>query len=189
MLKYLLFLTVLLSSVVKAQVYVLGQGSYSQLNQQKQASNNVYPSGTGYGAGVGYRKRFYEFEGSFQKFNLSGDINHDDKSNSILHSQISFIMAFNFYFTDRFYGRFGYGFHKIDQTLDKEISDASTEGARKAYNLQEDKMTDGILYGAGFVLYNGRKISIYTQIENMHMSSISASAWSASLGFKFYTGN
>jgi len=63
---------------------------------------------------------------------------------------------------------------------------ASLEGARKAYDLQEDKVTDGVLYGAGFVIYDGKKLSIYTQFENMHMSSINATAWNAGLGFKVY---
>lgn len=186
MLKFLIFLTLLLSGGVHAQVYGLLQGGYSQLNQQKIASNNVYPVGPTMGAGVGLRKNFYEFEGSFQKFNLAGEIDHDGKSNTLKHAQTSLIFAFNFYFNKRFYARFGYGFHKVDQTLDKEVSDASMEGARKAYDLQEDKITDGILYGAGFVLYDGNKMSIYTQFENMHMSSISASAWNVALGLKLY---
>lgn len=186
MVKLLLFLTVLLTSVAQAQVYALLQGGYSQLNQQKPSANNVYPTGTTLGGGIGFRKNFYEFEGSFQKFSLAGEIDHDGKSNTMTHSQASLLLAFNFYFNKRFYARFGYGFHKVDQTLDKKVSEASMEGARKAYDLQEDKVTDGVLYGAGYVIYDGKRLSIYTQFENMHMSSINATAWNAGLGFKVY---
>lgn len=186
MLRYLLFLTVLVSGMAEAQIYGVLQGNYSQLKQQKQASNNVYPTGAGYGAGIGFRKNFYEFEAMINKLNLAGDIDHDGESNTIKHDQTSLMLAFNFYFNKVFYARLGYGFHKIDQTLEKDISEASMDGAKKAYDLQENKVTDGILYGAGFVIFDGRKVSLFTQFENMNMSSINGNAWNLSLGLKIY---
>ena len=186
MLKVLLFLTVLLPALCQAQIYGLLQGGYSQLNQESIADHKVYPSGMTYGAGMGIRKDYFELEASFHKFNAEGEIDHDGQKNSLIHEQSSVLLALNFYLSKKFYARLGYGFHMVDQTLDKDVSDASASGAQKAYGMKEDAMTGGILYGAGYVIYNGTRTSIYTQIENATMSSLGASAWNAVLGFKIY---
>jgi hypothetical protein len=184
--KILLFLTILLPALCQAQVYGLLQGGYSQLNQDSIADHKVYPSGMSYSAGLGIRKDYFELEASYQKFSGKGEIDHDGQKNSLIHQQSSVILALNFYLSKKFYARLGYGFHMVDQTLDKDISDASASGARKAYGMKEDSMTGGVLYGAGFVLYSGTRASIYTQIENATMSSLGASAWNGVLGIRIY---
>jgi hypothetical protein len=189
MFKIILFLTIVVCRVAYGSgesSYIVGQGGYSQLNQKDAASNNVYPSGMSYGAGAGMRSGPYEFEALLLKANLSGEIDHDGEKNTLEHSQTSLIVAFNFYFTKNFYARFGYGLHKVDQTLGDDVSAASQEGAEKAYGLKEDKLTEGIVYGAGFVFYDSAKLGLYTQFENMTMSTLQASAWNLSLGFRFY---
>jgi hypothetical protein len=189
MFKILLFLSIVVGRVAYGageSSYFLGQGGYSQLNQKEAASNNVYPTGMSYGAGAGMRSGPYEFEAVFLKANLSGEIDHDGQKNTFEHSQTSLILAFNFYFTKNFYARFGYGVHKVDQTLGDGVSAASQEGAEKAYGLKEDKLTEGIVYGAGFVFYDSTKLSLFTQFENMTMSTLQGSAWNLSLGFRYY---
>ena len=185
--KLLLFLTLLLPNLAQAQIYGLLQGGYSQLNQDSMSDHKVYPTGLSYAAGVGVRKEYFELEASFQKFTGNGDIEHDGQKNTLVHEQASVLFALNFYLSKRFYARLGYGFHKVNQTLDKEISSASETGARKAYGMKEDVMTDGIFYGAGFVIYNGTRVSLYTQFENATMSSLGASSWNGVLGIKIYT--
>ncbi len=186
MLKSLIYLIFFVPALAQAQIFVLGQGGYSQLNQKSAANNNVYPSGTSYAAGIGVRQDFFELEASMLKFNGEGDMRHDGVDNTFKHSQTSLILGLNFYLQKSFYLRFGYGFHRINQTLGTKVSEASEEGARKAYGMKDKATTDGILYGAGFVIFNGEKIDVYTQIENATMSSIQGSAWNASLGIKFY---
>lgn len=186
MIKTLLFLTVLLSFSAQAQIYGLLQGGYGQYSQQDAADKKVYPSGTTYGAGLGVRKNFFEVEAVFEKFSGKAEIDHDDKSNSIIHKQSSFLLALNFYLNKSLYARLGYGFYRVDQSLDKPVSAASEEGARKAYGIKEDVLSDGVLYGAGFVIYDGKKINIYTQFENQVITSLKANAWNVSLGFKMY---
>jgi hypothetical protein len=185
--KLLLFLTILLPGLCQAQIYGLLQGGYSQLNQDSIADHKVYPAGMSYSAGIGLRKEYFELEASFQKFSGKGEIDHDGQKNSLIHDQSSVLFALNFYLSKKFYARLGYGFHKVDQTLDKDVSSASASGARKAYGMKEDAMADGVLYGAGYVLYNGTRVSIYTQIENATMSSLGASAWNGVLGIKIYS--
>lgn len=186
MVKLLLFLSLLVCQAAYAQVYLLGQAGYSQLNQSDAAANNVHPSGITYGAGAGFRNGFFEFEGTLLKANLSGDINHDGEDNTLNHAQTSMLLAFNFYLTKRFYVRLGYGFHKVDQTLGDGVSAASQEGAERAYGMKEDALTEGVIYGGGYVIYDSNRLGLYTQIENMTMSTLGASAWNASLGFRWY---
>jgi hypothetical protein len=185
--KFLLFLTILLPTLCQAQIYGLLQGGYSKLNQDSIAEHKVYPSGTTYSGGIGVRKEYFELEASFQKFSGKGEIDHDGKKNTLMHEQSSVLFALNFYLNKRFYARLGYGFHQVDQKLEKEISSASESGARKAYGMKEDVLTDGVLYGMGFVIYNGTRVSLYTQIENATMPSLGASAWNGVLGLKIYT--
>ncbi len=185
-LKTLLILTTLLSLSAYAQTYALFQGGYGQYNQKDAASHKVYPSGTSYGAGLGVRKNFFEVEAVFEKFTGKAEVDHDDKSNSIIHKQSSFLLALNFYLNKSLYARLGYGFYRVDQNLDKVVSAASEEGAKKAYGIKEDAISDGVLYRGGFVIYDGKKINIYTQFENQVITSLKANSWNASLGFKFY---
>lgn len=185
--KLMLILTLLVPQLGYAQIYGLIQGGYSQLNQDSAASHKVYPTGLSYSGGIGVRKEYFELEATLQKFTGQGDLEHDGVKNTFIHEQASLLFALNFYLSKRFFARLGYGFHKVDQSLDKEVSTASDLGAKKAYGMKEDVMTDGILYGAGFVLYNGARMSIYTQIENASMSSLGASTWNGALGIKIYT--
>lgn len=186
MLKIILFLSVLVCGVANAQVYGLLQGGYARLNQKEMSENNVYPTGISYGVGAGVRKDFYEVEVSLQKLNLSGEIDHDGKSNTINNSQSTFTFALNFYFTKNVYLRFGYGFHRVEQTLEKPVSTASEEGAKKAYNLRDSTTADGVLYGGGVLLYNSNRLDIFTQVESINMSNLKASVLNASLGLKYY---
>lgn len=182
----LLFLTLLLPALGQAQIYGLGQVGYARLNKEEPASKRVFPTGMTFGLGIGVRRDFFELEASYQKFSGSGDINHDKVDNSLIHKQSSFILALNFYLSKKFYARLGYGFYKVDQSLDKKVSDASTEGARKTYGIKENVMTDGFVYGAGYVIYDSSSMAIYTQIENQNMSSLGASSLSGVLGIKVY---
>lgn len=184
--KLILFLTLLLPSLAKAQIYGLLQAGRAQLNQKEAASHKVYPAGMMYSAGVGMRRDFLEFEAAFQKFNGLGEMEHDGIKNNLVHEQWSLNLGFNFYFSQRFYARFGYGFHKIHQSLEDQVSAASQEGAIKAYGLKKNILTDGILYGLGFVIWDGTNMSVYTQLENMMMASLNASEWNAALGIKIY---
>lgn len=182
-----LILTFLVPCLAQAQIYGLLQGGYSKLSQDSLSDHKVYPAGTSYAAGIGIRKDYFELEASFQKFAGKAEIDHDGQKNTLMHDQASVLFALNFYLSKRFYARLGYGFHKADQTLEKELSEASAAGARKAYGIKEDVLTDGILYGVGFVILNGTRVSLYTQIENASMSSLGATAWNGVLGLKIYT--
>lgn len=167
-------------------MYYLGQGGYAQLNQDAAAEQNVRPTGLSFGGGMGLRKDYIEVEGILQKMTLAGDIDHDGQKNSLVHKDTSFTIAMNFYLNRNFYARLGYSFHRIDQTLEKPVSEASMEGARSAYNMQEDVLIDGVTYGGGFVLYNGSKLDIFTQFENMNLSAADATVWNFALGFRYY---
>ena len=185
--KLIIFLTLLVPHLCYAQIYGLIQGGYSQLNLDSASSHKVYPTGLAYAAGIGVRKQFFELEATLQKFTGQGELEHDGVKNKFIHEQSSVLFALNFYLSKRFYARLGYGFHKVDQSLDQKVSTASDIGARKAYGMKKDIMTDGILYGAGFVLYDGTRMAIYTQIESTTMSSLGASVWNGALGIKIYT--
>ncbi len=171
-----------------ADVYVLGQGGYLKLRQEKAMENNVTPTGTSMGGGIGFRDKFYEFEAVFLKSTAEDDVIHDDEKNKMVHEQTSLLFGLNFYLTEKFYARFGYGFNRVNQELKKPVSTASAAGAKDAYGLTENTVTDGPLFGAGFVLYNGNKGTLFTQFEYLSYSSIDAGAINLSVGFRFYFG-
>lgn len=186
MMKIWPFLIVLISYSAQAQMYFLGQGGFAQLNQDAASENNVRPRGMSYGAGLGIRKDYLEVEGILQKMSLAGEIDHDGAKNSLIHEDTSFTVALNFYLSRSFYARLGYAFHRIDQSLETPVSDASMAGARTAYNIQEDAIIDGVTYGGGYVIYNGKKLDIFTQFESMNLSPAEASVWNFALGFRYH---
>lgn len=186
--KVFIILIFLASFPALSQVYVLGDVGYFNLRQKKALENDVTPKGTSFNAGVGFREKFYEVEASYFKTSAEDDVIHDSVKNKMVHKQSSILFALNFYLTDRFYARVGYGFNRIDQKLKKPVSDASDAGADKAYGLVKDKVSDGPLFGAGFVLLDGRHGTVFTQFEYMNFSSVNSGGWNASLGFRFYFG-
>lgn len=185
----LILLTILISKPgfsADPQTYLIGQAGYMRLYQDGAADNNVFPTGMTFAGGVGFRKDYLEFEGLFMQGSLEGEINHDNAKNDIVHSQKSLILGANFYLNSRIYARFGYGFHKVQQQVSKDISQASEAGAIEEYGLNESVLTEGIVFGGGLVLISAKSIALFTQVERFDYSSIKASAWNASLGFRFY---
>ena len=186
MVKILLILSGLVSFSVHAQMYFLGQGGYAFLNQDAATEHNVRPKGLSYAAGLGTRKDYLEVEGVLQKMSLAGEIDHDGAANSLIHEDTSLTLALNFYLSRSIYLRLGYAIHRINQSLEKPVSDASMAGARSAYNIQENVIIDGVTYGGGYVLFNGSKMDVFTQFENMNLSPAEATTWNFSLGFRFH---
>jgi hypothetical protein len=76
--------------------------------------------------------------------------------------------------------------NRIDQSLDKNISAASMEGARKTYDFHENAIADGVTYGGGFVLYDSSSLGIFTQFENLSMPSANANTLNFSVGIRVY---
>lgn len=188
MLKMVLFLFVLVGqSHAWAQLYYLGEGGYLRLNQEAASKNSVYPSGFSYGGGLGFRKNYFEFETLILKAKAEDDLLHDGVENKMLHEQTSLLLGLNFYLSKKFYARFGYGLHKIDQKLKTPVSSASEAGAKKEYNLKEDELSEGIYFGAGFLLYNGSKFALYIQADKYDYASMNSGAWKGSLGFRYYS--
>lgn len=182
----LLFLTCFVCLPAKAQYYFSGQGGYLQLSQDAAADKKVTPTGLSYGAGFGRRKDFFEFEALLLKASAEDEILHDGEENTLVHEQLSLILALNFYLTKKFYLRGGFGVHKIDQSLGDEVSETSELGAKKAYGMAEDEVVEGITLGLGYTLYNGKNTDFFVQLEHYNYPSVESAAWNASLGFRFY---
>lgn len=181
------FLIFLVSfSAGAANYYMVGQGGYLKLSQDAAVENNVSPAGLSYGGGLGFRKDFFEFEAILLKGSGEDDIIHDNQDNSLVHDQTSLLLALNFYLNKSFYIRAGFGVHKIDQQLGDEVNAASAEGAKEEYGIVENEVSEGVLFGGGFVLYNGKSMDLFTQVERYSYSSIKSGAWNASLGFRYY---
>jgi hypothetical protein len=187
MFKFLTSLSLLIAFPAFAQMYVLGQGGYGQLKQTAAAANNVYPSGLTYGGGIGVRQKFFELEGLLAKTDLASEIDHDGSKNTLKHSQTTFNLSLNFYLNKRLYLRMGYAFNRIDQTLGKDVSAASEEGAKQTYGMNKNLIADGITYGGGVVIYDGSKVSLFTQLDSLNLPASKANVWNVSVGFRFYT--
>lgn len=166
-------------------MFFTAQGGYLAVSQDKSSKNDVYPTGTSFGGGIGFREQFYEFEAVFFQAKAEAEINHDNSKNKIIHDQASLLLNLNFYITQRLYARMGYGLHKVDQTLDKKVSPASEAGAKAAYGLSSNDLEDGINLGAGFVFLKARDFSLFIQTERGGLTSES-SFWNSSLGVRIY---
>lgn len=184
--KFFLFLTFLLTFKVQAATYIVAQGGYMKLAQDAAMESNVTPAGFLYGGGLGIRKDYFEFEALILKGSAQDKIRHDGRDNTLVHEQTSLILAMNFYMLKSLYVRAGFGVHKVDQTLGDQVGAASQIGARASYGMIEDDLTEGVILGAGYVLYNGKHMDIFTQIERQDFSSVESGVWNATLGFKWY---
>ncbi len=186
LLKYLPFIPLLSAYSAWSQIYLGAQAGYLHFNQETAAKNDVYPTGQTYGVAMGMRKDYLELEAALLKGSAESKITHDGKDNKLKHEQTSLLLGMNFYLNRRIYARFGYGLHKVDQSFASPMSPLSTAGAKEAYALVEDEVTEGIFYGAGLVLINGKAVSLFAQIERMDLSTVSAGAWNSSLGLRIY---
>lgn len=171
-----------------ARTFFTGEVGYLTLRQAPALENRVSPRGPSFGGGLGFRQQYYEFEAKFLSSTAEDDVIHDDQKNTMVHEQKSYLLGFNFYLTKSIYLRAGYGMTRVNQTLKKEVSAASEAGAKKSYGLAENKVTDGPLFGGGFVFLDRRSLLLYTQLEYMSFASLKGGAWNASLGFRFYFG-
>lgn len=185
--KLLLFLTIFISFSAQAQLYVLGQGGYFVLNQEATDANNVTPSGYSYGAGIGMRKNYFEFEATLFKATGEADLQHDGIDNTLKHEQTTLSLSLNFYLSKAFYARMGYSTHKIEQSFGEEFSSVSQAGAEDEYELKEGTTSEGFHFGAGYVLFDGKKTSLFVQLERFNYATFEGGAWNTSLGFRIYT--
>jgi hypothetical protein len=170
---------------VKAEIFVLGQGGLV-MHGQTTSTDKVSLSGYSKAVGVGFRSNFLEFETVYFGSSSEADIMHDNQKNKILHTQSSLIVAMNFYLKKALYFRFGYGFHHLKQSLEKEMSPASTEGALREYNIRSDLTTGALIYGAGICVYETKRLSFFTQFENHSYRPLKAQSWNVSLGVRMH---
>lgn len=96
------------------------------------------------------------------------------------------MLALNFYLNKSLYIRAGYGIHKINQELGTPVSAPSEQGAESAYGMVQNKISEGIIVGAGLVIFHGKSLDMYTQIEKLNFSSVDSGGWNASIGFRYY---
>lgn len=184
--RYWLLLIFLVSFSAQAQMLVTAQGGYLKLAQDAAQDKNVSPGGLSYGAGIGVRRQYLEFESLFLKGSGEDDIVHDNADNKLVHQQSSLIFALNFYLSKNLYARFGYGLHKVHQELKTPVSEASEAGAVKAYGMQDDALTEGVIFGAGYIIARTKKIDCFVQLEKYEYTTIKSGAWNASLGIRIY---
>lgn len=165
---------------------LVGQYGNLRLNQEAAEKLHVTPSGPSYGVGFTNRKDFLEFEAMYIKAKSEAKIKHDNSTNYLVHEQSSILLNLNFYVFKHLYVRGGIGLHKIEQSLKKPMSDASTEGAKKAYGIHDKEFIQGLLLGAGVVILDTSVVQIFGQLDKMTYPSMDSGAWNASLGFRIY---
>lgn len=183
--KFLSILILFVAFPAWSSVYFVGQGGLLRLYQKAAEENNVVPQGFSYGGGIGFRQNFFEYEAVVLKSTAEADVKHDGQSNTMVHNQSSILLALNFYLKKEIYLRVGYGFHRIDQRLGKETSDASAAGAKEAYDFQEKAVSEGVFFGGGYVIFDTKSLDCFVQLERFDFSTYDAGAWNVSLGIKF----
>lgn len=180
-----LFFFLFSNTLLAQNEYVVGSIGYGKHSQDAMKDSNTYPIGQSYGAGMGYRNNFYEFELMAMKSNYQVKIEHDGLANTLIHDQSLFNLSLNFYLFRHLYIRMGYGLAIIDQKTATSVSGASGEGLRQAYGLQRDKI--GVAnVGLGYLFSIGARTNFYAQYEHLMMGDISGSQSQVALGFRWY---
>ncbi|MBY0518692.1 MAG: hypothetical protein K2P81_17410 [Bacteriovoracaceae bacterium] len=149
------------------------------------ADSKTRPIGLAYGAGIGKRYDYYEFELNVSKGNYSTDIEHDGVKNKLLNEQTQYSLSMNFYLIKSIYARIGYAITDLTQSPETPVSGASGDGLTKAYGLEENKF-DGLLFGGGWVFAPFKSAKVYLQYEYFSIPSIKATQHLMSAGFRWY---
>jgi len=168
-----------------ADIYVNGFGGWASHGQDSMLDSNTRPTGLVYGAGFGQRYNYYEFELNASSGKLTSDIEHDGAKNTIQHEQFQATLALNFYLLRSLYVRLGYALTSVEQSTKTPVSGASGEGLQKEYKL-EDKKTDGVVIGGGWVWSELGKMNLYLQYDYYMLPDIKATQHQASAGFRWY---
>jgi hypothetical protein len=158
-----------------------GQGRF---NQEAMKDSKTYPVGTSLGLLAGMRDKFFELEGSLHFADYKADIKHDGLSNVILHEHTQATVAINFYLVTEIYLRLGYSFYFIDQSIEKPVSAASSEGIKKEYGLKSDGRYEGTQIGGGWVFLPLTKFQAYVQYDYTTINALDATEAKVSLGLK-----
>jgi hypothetical protein len=180
-----LFLTMYVGNVFANTVVTL-QGGMLQLGQPDAVRHQVTPRGVIYGGGMGLRRDYLEFEAVLLKNTASDSIKHDGADNEMIHDQTSLIFAMNFYIKRWLYARMGYGLHRIKQSFSESMSESSEAGAMREYGIRKNHVSEGMVFGGGALIYDGRNFKTSFQLENFGYSSMNASSWNGSLLLRFY---
>ncbi len=165
--------------------YVVGLAGYGKHSQESMKDSNTYPVGLSYGAGLGYRANYYEFELLATKSNYLVDIVHDGKPNTLAHEQSLFNLSLNFYLLRHLYVRLGYGLAVIKQEAKIPVAGASGAGLNQSYGLVKEKIGVANI-GLGYVFWIGNSMNLFTQLEHFAMGDISGSQSQLSAGFRWY---
>ena len=159
-------------------------GGWASHNQESMEDSSTRPTGLVYGAGIGRRVSFNEFEFNISKGELTTDIEHDGESNTLVQEQLQFTLAYNFYVIKNAYARVGYSLTRLEQTTETPVSGASGVGLEKEYGLEDTKV-DGPVLGAGWVFGDFSRINFYAQYEYFMMSEIKANQHLMTVGMRW----
>ncbi len=182
---FVLILQAILGTVCAEENYFNAFGGRGAHNQESMEDSKTRPFGLAYGAGIGKRFDFYEFELNVSKGNYSTEIEHDGVKNKLLNEQIQYSLGFNFYLVKTIYFRLGYAVTDLKQSPETPVSGASGDGLTNAYGLKEDKF-DGVLFGGGWVFAPFKSARIYLQYEYFSLPQIKATQHLMSIGLRCY---
>lgn len=160
-------------------------GGWAAHNQDSFEDSSTRPTGLSYGAGIGRRIGFYEFELNASSGKLTADIEHDGEKNTLVQEQFQVTLALNFYLLRNLYARMGYAITSLEQTTEKEVAGASGEGLVKEYGL-EDVKSDGLVLGGGWVFGDFSSAKFYAQYEYYMMPDIKATQHLMSVGMRWF---
>lgn len=160
-------------------------GGWAAHNQDSMEDSKTRPTGVAYGAGIGRRVNFYEFELNISKGKYTADIEHDGQKNTLINDQLQATLALNFYLVRFFYARLGYALTSFEQKTKTPVSGASGEGLKEEYGLKKDKI-DGLVLGGGYVITPNGTINLYLQYEYYMLPQLKASQHLMSAGLRWY---
>lgn len=160
-------------------------GGWAAHNQDSLEDSSTRPTGLIYGAGIGRRISFYEFELTASSGKLTTNIEHDGEKNTLVQEQFRVTFALNFYLLRHLYARMGYAITSLEQTTEKKVTGASGEGLIKEYGLKDVK-SDGLVLGGGWVFGDFATAKFYAQYEYYMLPDIKATQHVMSAGLRWF---
>lgn len=153
-------------------------------------ANNTSLLGQDYGFIVGWQTKTMGMEIFARQNSLENDITHDDTSRTITHKQSYYGINANIYLGSPFYLRFGYLKAKIDQDVEggATLNTNTKNEIFNQYDLQEDKESEGILYGIGASFFDKSKIGFVINFDRINIRTKDTKMFLLHLGVRISWG-
>ena len=156
--------------------------SYDRFENPKFKGAQSSLVGPGFNLGFGFLGQF-PFQLFITHSSLTGIVNHDDKEQAINLTFLSYGIKKSVFINSNVYLNFGY----VIQDLAFEFPDSTNLGEAGIQNYFEieDQESEGVIYGIGYNLQEGKSANFFIEYNIQQQSTMNSTVDSVYLGYRF----